>query len=463
MLIAETNGRRSRTRNVLFAASIWDRVHSPGARRLAGSVLISLGGQALVLLGMFLATRQSARDFGAIGFGVYQVARRTLNVVVFPLMCGTGISIPRYLACSEGRRSEGGPWLLAGASLAGGLQLAFLVLAAFFAASLGRFTFGTASTPPLFISLLVAITGLSIHNLGFSALRGLSRFPSAAALQVVNISLVPLAGILMASGQASNALLITGVLWIAIGGSVFVRVCQQSARPFPKARDFRNSFRKLAVFGVPRTPGEVALFGLFALPVYYAAGARSDVVRAGVLSFGMSLVQLVASAFTAAGVVLLPYWSRASLRIPLDQSGKSIKPLLICSLLFAAAACGLLQLWLRPISNVLLGSFADERIPELRWVLIGMIPFAIYLVLRDYLDAVSVFPITTVALSTAFFSEFAVLQLTRLPIGVAIACGFSSLGLATLALWVGLLKMSSMKNRTQADVSSIVCHEPSGA
>ena len=261
MLIAETHGQRSRTRNALFAASsIWDRVHSPGARRLAGSVLISLGGQALVLLGMFLATRQSARDFGAIGFGVYQVARRTLNVVVFPLMCGTGISIPRYLACSEGRRSEGGPWLLAGASLAGGLQLAFLVLAAFFAASLGRFTFGTASTPPLFISLLVATTGLSIHNLGFAALRGLSRFPSAVALQVVNISIVPLAGILMASGQASNALLITGVLWIAIGGSVFVRVCQQSARPFPKARDFRNSLRKLAVFGVPRTPGEVGRF-----------------------------------------------------------------------------------------------------------------------------------------------------------------------------------------------------------
>jgi len=92
-----------------------------------------------------------------------------------------------------------------------------------------------------------------------------------------------------------------------------------------------------------------------------------------------------------------------------------------------------------------------------------MIPFAIYLVLRDYLDAVSVFPITTVALSTAFFSEFAVLQLTRLPIGVAIACGFSSLGLAMLVLWVGLLKMSSMKSRTEADASSIVCHEPSGA
>ena len=115
------------------------------------------------------------------------------------------------------------------------------------------------------------------------------------------------------------------------------------------------------------------------------------------------------------------------------------------------------------MSHLLLGSFADDRIPELRWVLIGMIPFAIYLVLRDYLDAVSVFSDHDSRPEHGFLFQFAVLQLTGLPIGVAIACGFSSLGFATLVLWVSLLKMSSMKNRTQADVNSIVCHEPSGA
>jgi len=224
-------------RNVLGAASIWDRVPSPGAWRLAGSVLISLGGQGLVLLGMFLATRQSSRDFGAIGFGVYQVARRTISVVVFPFMCGTGISIPRYLACADEHRSEVGPWLVAGASLAGGLQLAFLILAALFAAPFGRFSFGAAYTTSLLTSLLVASAGLCAHSLAFATLRGLSRFSSATALQVVNISLVPLAGVMMASGKAGNALFITGALWITIGGSVFVRVCQQSAKPFPKARD----------------------------------------------------------------------------------------------------------------------------------------------------------------------------------------------------------------------------------
>ena len=86
---------------------------------------MSLASQALVLFSMFVTTRESARDFGAIGFGVYQVARRTLSVVVFPLMCGTGISIPRYLARAEGRKREVGEWLVAGASLGAGLQLVF--------------------------------------------------------------------------------------------------------------------------------------------------------------------------------------------------------------------------------------------------------------------------------------------------------------------------------------------------
>src|ERR1039458_7600069 len=87
---------------------------SHGFRSLGSSVLVSLASQALVLFSMFVTTRESARDFGAIGFGVYQVARRTLSVVVFPLMCGTGISIPRYLARAEGRKREVGEWLGAG-------------------------------------------------------------------------------------------------------------------------------------------------------------------------------------------------------------------------------------------------------------------------------------------------------------------------------------------------------------
>ncbi len=113
-----------------------------------------------------------------------QVARRTLSVVVFPLMCGTGISIPRYLACAEGRKKDVGEWLVAGASLGAGLQTVFLILAGLLATQLGRFTFGPSSTNPLIASLLVATAGPFTHSLGYAALRGLSRFQYANALQV---------------------------------------------------------------------------------------------------------------------------------------------------------------------------------------------------------------------------------------------------------------------------------------
>jgi O-antigen/teichoic acid export membrane protein len=364
-------------------------------------------------------------------------------------MCGTGISIPRYLARAEGRKREVGEWLVAGASLGAGLQLAFLILAGLFATQLGRWTFGAASTTPLMASLLVATAGLFTHSLACAALRGLSRFQSANALQVANLAVAPLAGVLLARGQASNALFITGALWMAIGGAVFARIWQQWARPLPDARDTRLAFRKLVVFGAPRTPGDVALFGMFALPGYYAAVGRSDLADAGVLSFGMSLVQLVAAVFTAAGLVLLPYWSRASLRNPVGQTRNWITWLLIGSLLFAAGACALLQLWLRPISHLLLGSLADARIPQLRWILAGIIPYTIYLVLRDYLDAVSVFPMTTIALSSALLLELGLLQFTRLSIEAAIVGGFFALGVVTLALWGALLKLPRGGSNTE--------------
>jgi hypothetical protein len=78
----------------------------------------------------------------------------------------------------------------------------------------------------------------------------------------------------------------------------------------------------------------------------------------------------------------------------------------------------------------------------------GIIPYTIYLVLRDYLDAVSVFPMTTIALSTALLLELGLLQFTRLSIEAAIVGGFLALGVVTLALWGALLKLPRGRSNT---------------
>lgn len=410
------------------------RAPSAGLRKLAGSLWVTFVGQGALLVGVFFITRLSATSFGPVGFGEYQVARRTLAVVVFPLMCGIGVSMPRYMARDLGSKTGVAGWLVASAGLGVALQAIFLGLGVLCAVTLGKLTFGVDRRALVFY-LLIAVAGQFCHNVAYAALRGLSRFRSAAFLQVTNGVLAPLAGVLVAHGSVERALGVAGGIWILIGTCAFVRICRQWARPFPCAVDVLRAARVLLSFGAPRIPGEVALFGLFALPAY-AAVHRHDIVGAGFLSVGLSLVQAIATVFAAAGFVLLPYWSRAAKSgDTLLVARKRIAVLVIASGSVTALALVFLQLSLRSFARLLLGPLAEAGLNDIRHVTMAAVPYVIYLVLRDYFDAISVFPLNTVALTAAIMIQAALLSGGWLSVPIATAGGFLALGLFMLALW----------------------------
>lgn len=419
---------RTRWAGILLSAPI-------GLRRLAGSVSVTLVGQGILLCGLFLITRVSIAAFGAVGFGEYQVARRTLAVMSFPLMCGVGVSMPRYIARNIGDRREVATWLFSGGVLAAILIVVFLALGTWCSSEIGRWTFGIGGGQRLVLSLLLAVAGQLCGTLAYAALRGLSRFRAAAVFQIVNGAVAPLVGVLLAGGRVERALAIAGGLWIAMGGTVFLRLCREWGRPAPSGLAIREAIRALFIFGVPRVPGEVALFGLFALPAY-AAVHRNDIVGAGFLSVGLSLVQAIATVFAATGFVLLPYWSRAmkaadSRRI----ARKRVAVLLVASAVVTVLGLLLLQAFLMPIARLLLGPLAEAGLNDIRYVTFGAVPYVIYMVLRDYFDAISVFPLNTVALTVAIALQAALLSGRWLSVSVATACSFGALGLLMTGLW----------------------------
>lgn len=268
-------------------------------------------------------------------------------------------------------------------------------------------------------------------------MRGFSRFRSAAFLQIVNGVLVPLAGVLLANGKVERALGITGGLWVAIACVVFVRICGKWVSPTLSAMQIRGAIRTLFVFGAPRVPADIALFGLFALPAY-AAVHRNDIVGAGYLSVGLSLVQAISTAFASVGFVLLPYWSRAAKDAEARLvASKRIGILLIGSGLMATLGLALMQLLLRPIVQLLLGPLAAAGIHDIRYVTIGAVPYVLYLVLRDYFDAISVFPMNTVALTVAIVVQAALLSLHGMNVAIATSCSFFALCAMMIALWIG--------------------------
>ena len=405
-------------------------------RRFAGSLSVTLAGQALLLCGLFLVTRISVHAFGAEGFGQYQVARRTLAVVAFPLMCGLGISLPRYIARDIAEIGEVTKWMVSSIALATMVVFGFLLLGIAGFEQIGQWTFGTGSEHRLVLSLLIAATGMFCATLATAAMRGLSRFHLAALLQVVNGAFVPLIAVLLAAGRVERALLISGGLWIVIAAIVFFCLSREWESSALTAHSVWGAVKELFIFGLPRVPGDIALFGLFALPAY-AAVHRNDILGAGFLSVGLSLVQAIATAFASAGFVLLPYWSRAARSSnSLAIARKRTVKLIIVSCLVSTMLLGLLEIFLLPVVRLLLGPLAMAGIHSIRYVMLAAVPYVLYLVLRDYFDALTVFPLNTIALGVAILAQFALINVRQLSVPVATAISFLVLGLTMLVLWV---------------------------
>jgi O-antigen/teichoic acid export membrane protein len=419
---------------------------SAGVRRLAGSLSVTLLGQGVLLCGLFLMTRVSASAFGAVGFGEYQVARRTLAVVAFPLMCGLGVSMPRYIARDIGDRREVATWLISGGLASAALIGLFLGLGLWWRAAIGRWTFGDSSRQGLVLALLMAVVGMFCNTLALSVMRGLSCFRLAAVLQVAFGAMAPLAGVLLASGRVERALNIAAVLWIAIACVVFIQVWREWAIPGLSGPELYRAARALLAFGAPRVPGEIALFGIFALPAY-AAVHRDDIAAAGFLSVGLSFVQAIATVFASAGFVLLPYWSQAARSSEaLLVARKRIGMLVAASGLLATLGLLLLQLFMHAIARLLLGPLAEAGIRDIRFATLGAVPYVIYLVLRDYFDAVSMFPRNTVALTAAIAIQAILLSGRRLSVSAATAASFWALGLLMAALWAASMRPSAAEN-----------------
>jgi O-antigen/teichoic acid export membrane protein len=389
----------------------------------------------LSLSGLLFITRISALRFNSTGFGEYQVARRTLAVIVFPLMCGIGISLPRYIARSLNRKEDIAAGLIGSTILGLGFQVLFTAFGIFRADDLGRMIFGSGDRTLLVRSLLMAVGGQFFHNMAYVVMRGLARYRSAAVLQVVNGVVVPLVGILRSNGSPTRALFIAAASWTILGVAAFVHFGLRWAHPIPPMHHVIRAMWRLAVFGFPRIPADVALFGLFALPSY-AAVHRNDIVGAGLLSVGLSFIQGVASVFASAGFVLLPYWSRAVTEKEARRKARArMTLLLVFSGTFACAALVLLELSAKPAASFLLGPLAASDLGQIRVVMLGLIPYVTYLVLRDYFDAIATFPLNSLALTVAIAFEAALLFLSRFNVANATVGGFLALGVVMLVLW----------------------------
>jgi O-antigen/teichoic acid export membrane protein len=346
-----------------------------------------------VLLATLLQMRLAAVYWGPQGFGEYVTARRVLGLIQLPLLCGVALGLTRYVSMAAGdRRVNQGAYFAAGlliVAATGSVTLAVLSQSSGLAAFL---FFGSRDYSDLVRSVSFCLPGTLLHGVAYGWLCGRLQTGRACALQFVNLGLVPTLVFALRGLDVAEALTILGVAWSAAAACFTISILWSNGAHSWQRHDVGRGGLVLLQYGAPRIPAEAVLGIYFALPSILAAHWKG-LEAAGFIGVGVSVVRMIGALFTPLGPVLMPTASALGAAGRFDSLRNTILKITACSL----AVCTVVVIGVEVMAPLLirlyLGSSFSAAVPIVRITLLGTIPYCVYLVVRNLLDALRVMPL----------------------------------------------------------------------
>jgi O-antigen/teichoic acid export membrane protein len=345
-----------------------------------------------------LTYKLAAHFLGKTGFAEYAVARRTISILYPVVLLGLAVGLPRYIATAAGRRDEESKACYLGATLwCVGLSTAVCVaLLNAFPSGLAFLFFGSREYASLIFPLSLVVAGLALHAIVYSYFRGMLEMRAANLLQFVNFGLMPLAVFLFFGKSVQSLLSALGILSLAMAGVALLFTPWKAL-----VKDNRAQVKELLRFGIQRVPGDFILMALFALPATFVAH-KSGIRAAGFVAFGISMLNVIGSFFSPFGLILLP---KAGALLAAGKNGELRRQvwlltritLVVSSVLAAGIAIGA-----NSLIRVYLGPDFTEGAGILRLLLLAAVPYSLYTVLRNVIDAFHELGVTTMILAAGF-------------------------------------------------------------
>lgn len=348
--------------------------------------------ELVVMTASVLVLKLAAQLLGVVGFGEYTLSRRAIALLYLPLVMGLGIASPRYVAIARAGALPGySERSFAIATFTAGLLPALIVilLMNLSPGTASALLFGTSSMANLVPGATIALGGVAVHAMVYAVFRGRGEMRMANSLQLFNNGIVPVAAFLLAPHHAATILTVTGITWIVTGGIALVAVPAMEEREVSREHGMRDHLTLLLRFGLPRVPGEFALVGLFALPALIALRVHG-VAAAGQFSAGLSLLTIVSGVFAPVGLVLLPRASAQAATGDLLALKHFVVRMLAGGIVLVVIAVVIGELLIPQFVGWYFGKDFVPAIPIFRACLLGAIPYVIYVLLRNVLDALDV-------------------------------------------------------------------------
>lgn len=339
--------------------------------------------------------------FGTTGFGEYQIARRGVSLITYPMLMGLGISLTRFLAGASEADNCKTDYFFAAISIVIFNSAIFLIPFLLYSNEIALSFFGSQQYAGFILPIYIAIVGLCLFTLVYSFLRGNLRLLAANTFQLICLGIIPILAIISSSNNPSSSILLTGIAWITVSFVYLITIIILIDKSRIAFSGIIIRIKELILYGIPRIPGEFALFGLFSFPVFRVAYI-TGIEKAGYFALGLSFLQLVCGIFDFVGVILLPFISKLKKERDYHQIKKSVKNMISLSLLGSIIIVAILYLFMDIIITYAFGPDFLAATDTIKWILPGAFPYILYMILRNPLDAMSKFPYNSINLSVVF-------------------------------------------------------------
>jgi O-antigen/teichoic acid export membrane protein len=351
-----------------------------------------------VLACQLLTYKLAAHFLGKTGFAEYAVARRTISILYPIVLLGLGVGLPRYVAMAAGRGDEEAKERYLGATLwcVGIAALVCVGILNVFPGGLAYLFFGSWEYASLIFPMSLVVAGTALHAIAYSYFRGILNMRSANLLQFVNFGLMPLAVFVFYSKSVQSLLMALGILSIAVAGLALLFTPWKAV-----ARDNRGQVKELLRFGIQRVPGDFILMALFALPATFVAH-KSGIRAAGFVAFGISMLNVIGSFFSPFGLILLP---KAGALLAAGRNGELRRQVWLLTKITLMVSGGLalgIAIGAEILIRLYLGADFTEGAGILRLLLLAAVPYSLYTVLRNVIDAFHELGVTTMILAAGF-------------------------------------------------------------
>ncbi len=341
--------------------------------------------QVLFLLSNLFINYKIEKIWSIEGFATYNLLKRFGSFIVFPLILGVGIGIPRYISFlrkDKNNASQGLEYLIAGLIIFSTTFTGFLLLLLFFPELiLSSFRASDSNNIILIIALFVFSQGIFVILSSF--FRGKIQFGTSSLLNVLVLSFLPTV-IIFFSNTIFDYFFYYAVLTIASLIVIIVFSLYKAAISYQRTQ---FKIKQLLHYGAPRVVSDAVLFSLDFIPIYIISIFIS-LEESGYLSLSFMFFKLASVSFDLIGSLILPLYGKVFKTESSTVFIQKVNLLLIISGSLAIVA-SVLGYILTPYLILTFFDSLSNAILATQYIFIAFPFYVIFTILKNVLDIIS--------------------------------------------------------------------------